>query len=73
MEFISTENVNESTTESARARNYQCTNDEGDESEKTGISFPGRKQYRPMMTFDQKQSKQRGKRIPKAEIIQPAH
>ena len=66
MEFISTENLNESTTESARARNYQCTNDEEDESEKTGMSFPGRKQYRPMMTFDQKESKQCGKRYPKS-------
>ena len=31
----------------------------------TGISFPGRRQVRPPVTFDQKESKQCGKRYPK--------
>ena len=42
-----------------------------DRSLSTGISFPGRKQYRPFFTFDQKEDRQCGKRYPGSSSHSP--
>ena len=42
-----------------------------DQSIATGISFPGRKQYRPFFTFDQKEDRQCGKRYPGSSSHSP--
>ena len=64
---IDTDETRNELNDSARAHNYQCQMQTLGDAEKTGMSFPGRNQYRPMIVFDQKESKQCGKRYPKSK------